>query len=178
MKIYFRNKKGFTRTPKFGVTPKGGGFTLIELLVVVAIIGLLSSIVMASLNSARNKAKDSAIKESAYQLSSLMALNYNDYGDYCYLQYGWITSVADCNSAFSNSSTYKQNAQNICVNLVNNASDSGGIYKIYSNTAAGCATAYTFMIYLNDGKWFCTGSSGRKGEYASYSGSPGCWDNP
>jgi prepilin-type N-terminal cleavage/methylation domain-containing protein len=36
---------------------KNKGFTLIELLVVIAIIGLLSSIIMASLNSARQKAK-------------------------------------------------------------------------------------------------------------------------
>ena len=35
------------------------GFTLIELLVVISIIGLLSSVVLASLNSTRLKAKDS-----------------------------------------------------------------------------------------------------------------------
>lgn len=35
---YFRQKnKGFTRTPKFGVTPRGGGFTLVETLVSISI---------------------------------------------------------------------------------------------------------------------------------------------
>lgn len=38
------------------------GFTLMELLVVVAIIGMLSSVILTSVNSARNKGADAAIK--------------------------------------------------------------------------------------------------------------------
>lgn len=57
-------------------------FTLIELLVVVAIIGLLSSIVFASLNSARAKARDARRMSDLRQLERALTLYYDKHGYY------------------------------------------------------------------------------------------------
>lgn len=58
------------------------GFTLIELLVVVAIISLLSSVILASVKDARQKAQDSAVRQSISQLINALELYRSDYGTY------------------------------------------------------------------------------------------------
>jgi len=58
------------------------GFTLIELLVVIAIIGLLSSIVLASLNSARGKGKDAQRKANLTEVRTALELYYDAHGGY------------------------------------------------------------------------------------------------
>ena len=56
------------------------GFTLIELLVVIAIIGLLSSIVMASLNTARERARDVRRLADIRQIQTALELYANANG--------------------------------------------------------------------------------------------------
>jgi len=159
---------------------KAKGFTLIELLVVIAIIGLLSSVVMASLSTARNKARDAAIKMDVNQFATLHELNRSEYGGYCELTVGWIGASISCASAYSG--IYATKARAICEDIVKNAAEnnwgSPGAYRMYQGPSPGCTNDYTFMVQLNNGKWYCQGSSGAKGEYASYTSQPGCYNNP
>ncbi len=61
---------------------KTNGFTLIELLVVIAIIGLLSTIITASLGSAKSKSRDAKRIADIKTIQTALALYYNDNGMY------------------------------------------------------------------------------------------------
>lgn len=61
---------------------KNRGFTLIELLVSIAIIGILSSIVIINLSSAKQKAKSARFTAEANQIVLAMQLYYDKYGDW------------------------------------------------------------------------------------------------
>ena len=56
------------------------GFTLIELLVVLSIIGVLSSVVLATLDSARGKARDARRISDMDQIHTALMLFYETYG--------------------------------------------------------------------------------------------------
>jgi prepilin-type N-terminal cleavage/methylation domain-containing protein len=71
---------------------KNKGFTLIELLVVIAIIGLLSSIMFASLSSARAKARDAKRISELGQISKALNLYFDKYGTYPNYPTGEVTT--------------------------------------------------------------------------------------
>ncbi len=72
------------------------GFTLIELLVVIAIIGILSSVVLASLNTARARARDNARISALREVQKALSLYYLDNGAYPSTGGGWYGSNPSC----------------------------------------------------------------------------------
>lgn len=70
------------------------GFTLIELLVVVAIVGVLASIILVSLNTSRMKARDTRRMTDFRELRKAIELYYNDFGSYPQPGIYWATSGA------------------------------------------------------------------------------------
>lgn len=69
------------------------GFTLIELLIVIAIIGLLSSVVSASVNSARVKARDARRISDLKQIRLALEFYFNDHNRYP-ITNGWVFSTS------------------------------------------------------------------------------------
>ncbi|MBI2627983.1 MAG: type II secretion system protein [Candidatus Niyogibacteria bacterium] len=61
---------------------KNKGFTLIELLVVIAIIGILASVVLASLNSARKKGRDARRVADIKQIQLALELYFDANKEY------------------------------------------------------------------------------------------------
>ncbi|MEK7567723.1 MAG: type II secretion system protein [Patescibacteria group bacterium] len=90
------------------------GFTLIELLVVIAIIGILSSIVLASLNTARDKGADANIKSNLEGLRASAAAKYDDMGN-TYNNTGTNIATDTCNGLATAGTILEQPSINLAI---------------------------------------------------------------
>ncbi|PIR73336.1 MAG: hypothetical protein COU40_03060 [Candidatus Moranbacteria bacterium CG10_big_fil_rev_8_21_14_0_10_35_21] len=143
-------------------------FTFIELLIVIAIIGILSSVVLVSLNSGRAKAKDASAVSAANALMKLAHVDATNTGDYmayigsCTVDGGWITSEVQCDSCYENTSN-PVGVRQACKSIVKAA----GAY--WSNTWGSPAyPKFSLLIPLSAEslspvvaeKHYCVGSNG------------------
>lgn len=85
------------------VAAKQAGFTLIELLVVIAIIGLLSSVILASLNSARAKSRDARRLADMRQITTALEVYYDSNAGYPTTGGSWLSQCPGWGSVAANS---------------------------------------------------------------------------
>ena len=109
------------------------GFTLIELLVVIAIIGILSSVVLASLNSARDKGADAAAKSNLNGIRAQAELVYDNANPDSYA-----TVCSDPNVSAALSSAWNATGKTPTVNCVASSTAWGANVELKSSTNFYC----------------------------------------
>ncbi len=148
------------------INPKNKGFTLIELLVVIAIIALLSAVVLASLATARLKSQDSAVRQAANQMRTLLEQNRLNNATYAQLEpQKWFQQSSDCDTGFSG--TYMNNMIALCKSAVKNTNvGPNGYGMLWIGTAVNKPTLYfSIMAYLpQKGAYYCVGSNGTQSD--------------
>ncbi|OHA02890.1 MAG: hypothetical protein A3J58_02320 [Candidatus Sungbacteria bacterium RIFCSPHIGHO2_02_FULL_52_23] len=128
-----------------------GGFTLIELLVVIAIIGVLASIVLASLNTARRKSRDARRITDIKQIQLALELYYDAQTPTPGYPPATLFSAGNCNAT-----TLAYGLQALAPNYIPqvprdpNRTGTALCYRYATPSAAGVQQAYHLAAQLED----------------------------
>lgn len=127
------------------------GFTLIELLVVIAIIGILASIILASLNSARQKGISSKISAQLANFRSAAESYYSDHSNY-----------GSDNTAGNNVCSVGASDTSGLYNLEQASNYPDGVAPTCTTNAGVSSAASQWSVYhvLADGSFYCVDSTG------------------
>lgn len=120
---------------------KNAGFTLIELLVVIAIIGLLSSVILGSLNNARARAANASVRSNLASIRAQAELIYDGTPGYAGI----------CSNATIN-------------NFRNTAATAGGGTNVCNTGGGASQTSYAISVQLkvteNGFNFWCVDNTG------------------
>ncbi len=127
---------------------------MIELLVVIAIIGVLSSVVLASLNSARNKSANAAIKSNLVNFrvqAELIQDNRLIAGNSGYANIG-LAANSNCPSSAGNTTIFNISGNPGTYNFIESARNAAGgnltAAKCVSLPVIGPATSWLIQVSL------------------------------
>ncbi len=146
------------------------GFTLIELLVVIAIIGILSAVVLASLNTARDKGNIAAIQSNLSAVRTQAEIYYGGTGNN-----GYGSAGTSCSTT---SSLWVDSAINKAITATDLVNGTDGTYgTVVCNNSA---TAYAIQSGLpatlsGTNRYWCVDSTGNaKPEAAALGSATSC----
>jgi prepilin-type N-terminal cleavage/methylation domain-containing protein len=131
------------------------GFTLIELLVVIGIIGILSAVVLASLNTARFKGNDAAIQSDLAAVQTQAEIYYGGTGTNSYgtQAFGTDATCYSTGAGMFTDTTVKK--------ALDGAFKAGGS-AVGSVACVAASQTYAVGVKLTAtaGEWWCVDSTG------------------
>ncbi len=138
------------------------GFTLIELLVVIAIIGILSAVVLASLNTARTRGNDAAVQSNLAAIRTQAEIYYGSTGNNTYG-----TAQNACTATAGTMWVDATIARSVTATEV--ANGAGAV--VCNSTATAYAVSSALLSGIGTNMFWCVDSTGNAKAHAAALGS-------
>ncbi|MEK7545516.1 MAG: type II secretion system protein [Patescibacteria group bacterium] len=153
------------------------GFTLIELLVVIAIIGLLSTLAVVALNSARQRSRDAKRVSDIRQIQTALELAFSESNNYPTETSTVLGGAADdvlCNNSGAVFQGDTSNCTTIYMGLVPSNPTPAGLPYTY-NSATGSGTYWiTFSLEGATGQLGAGANCANQNGIQADDATPGC----